>query len=122
MLHARAVAHTVHGASGRCVPGLLDRLGIAQRVRTITRPGGLIAKLVASGEAELAVQQISELLAVPGVELVGPLPPALQTVFESAVGVFAGSPRREEAARFIEYLTSPAVAGALKEKGLEPPA
>lgn len=101
LISARAIAHTVHGASGMYVPTLLARLGIAEnmKAKTVTRPGGFIGVVVASGEAEIAVQQISELLAVPGIELVGPLPDEVQKVFETAAGVFLGSARIEDARR-----------------------
>jgi hypothetical protein len=66
LLDARSIAHTVHGASGMYVPELLERLGIAGEVKhkIVTRPGGYIGGVVASGDAEIAVQQIVELLAV----------------------------------------------------------
>lgn len=121
MLAAKSIAHTVHGASGQYVPVLLERLGILEAVKpkTVTRPGGYIARVVAAGEAELAIQQIVELLAVPGVELVGPLPDAIQKVFETSAGVSAASERAAEARALIDFLTAPAYAGAFRAKGLE---
>jgi molybdate transport system substrate-binding protein len=93
MLGATSIAHTVHGASGRYVPVLFERLGIAEHTKpkTVTRPGGYIGGVVASGEAEIAVQQIVELLAVPGIDIVGPLPEAIQKVFETSIGIFTAS-------------------------------
>jgi molybdate transport system substrate-binding protein len=119
LLDARTVAHTVHGASGKCVPALLERLGIAARVTTVTRPGGLIAKVVAAGEAEVAIQQISELLAVPGVEVVGPLPDSVQRVFESAAAVFCDTSKTAEASALLDYFSSGACAPLFQNKGLE---
>lgn len=121
MLEAKSIAHTVHGASGMYVPVLLERLGIAEQVRhkIVTRPGGYIAKVVAAGEAEVAVQQIVELLAVPGVDLVGPLPDEIQKVFETAAGIFSASAQKEAAETLLRFLTAPAVAGVFREKGLE---
>src|SRR5262249_46672436 len=86
-------AHTVHGASDVSVPVLLERLGIAEQMKpkTVTRPGGYIGTVVAAGEAEIAVQQIVELLAVPGIEVVGPLPDEIQKVIETSAGIFAAS-------------------------------
>ena len=123
LLEARSVAHTVHGASGMYVPTLLERLGIADEVKpkTVTRPGGFIGVVVASGEAEIAVQQISELLAVPGIELVGPLPDALQMVFESRAGVFAHSAQRAGAEALLGFLVGPLAASTLPQFGLEAP-
>ena len=70
LLNAKSIAHTVHGPSGASFPGLIERLGIAEQVRpkTVTRPGGYIGVLVTAGEAEMAFQQICELLAVAGID------------------------------------------------------
>ena len=121
LLDARSVAHTVYGASGMYVPELLRRLGIAGEMqpKIVNRTGGYIGGVVASGEAELAIQQIVELLAVPGIDLVGPLPDELQKVFETAIGVFAASRQTEDAARLLQFLLAPANAGVFREKGLE---
>jgi molybdate transport system substrate-binding protein len=121
LLAARAIAHTVHGASGMYVPTLLERLGIAAEMKpkTVTRPGGFIGVVVASGEAEIAVQQISELLAVPGIELVGPLPDEVQKVFETAAGMFADTKNRARAQTLLRFFSAPQCATTFVEKGLE---
>ena len=119
LLDAGTVAHTVHGASGKLVPALLEKLGIAGQVRTVTRTGGLIAKVVVAGEAEIAIQQVSELLAVPGAEVVGLLPEELQTVLYSSAGVFAASSQSEAAESLLRFFTTPAAANAMAERGLE---
>ncbi|MCC7486708.1 MAG: substrate-binding domain-containing protein [Burkholderiales bacterium] len=121
MLAAPSVAHTVHGASGRYVPVLFDRLGIAaaMKPKTVTRPGGYIGGVVVSGEAELAVQQIVELKAVPGLDIVGPLPDEIQKVFETSAGTFSGSSRPAEAEALLRFLLAPANAGAFTWVGLE---
>ena len=120
LLEAGTVAHTVHGASGKLVPALLEKLGISGEVTTVTRPGGLIGAVVAAGEAEIAIQQISELLAVPGVEVVGALPDTLQTVLESAAAVFTGSHDARAAEALLEFFGTPECAAAMRDKGLEP--
>ena len=121
LLNARSIAHTVHGASGMYVPVLLERLGIAEQMKpkTVTRPGGYIGTVVAAGEAEIAVQQIVELLAVPGIDLVGPLPDEIQKVFETSAGVFAASRHATAAETLLRFLLAPAHAGVFREKGLE---
>ena len=121
MLEAKSIAHTVHGPSGMYVPVLLERLGILEQMKakTVTRPGGYIAVVVASGEAEIAVQQIVELLAVPGVDVVGPLPDEIQKVFETSVGIFTASKQPAEAEALLRFLVAPSVAGVFREKGLE---
>ena len=119
LLEAQRIAHTVHGASGKCVPELLERLGIAERVSTVTRPGGLIGKVVAAGEARIAIQQISELLAVPGIEVVGPLPDAVQKVFDSAAAIFRDSKACAASSALLEFFASSACAPIFRKKGLE---
>ena len=95
LLDAPSVAYTSEGASGIHFASVLERLGIAAAIaaKAKLQPGGLIAALVARGEAALAVQQVSELVAVAGVDLVGPLPHELQhhTVF--AMGLAMGALR-----------------------------
>jgi len=121
LLEAKSVAHTVHGASGMYVPVLLERLGIADQIRpkTVTRPGGYIGVVVASGEAEIAVQQICELLAVPGIDLVGPLPDEIQKVFETSAGIFTDAADPAVSVAFLEFCAAPAHAPLFKAKGLE---
>jgi molybdate transport system substrate-binding protein len=109
LLAARSVAWTQEGASGMYFSKLIERLGIAQplQAKAVRRPGGLIGELVAAGEAELAVQQIPELLAVPGIALVGPLPPEVQMTTASARDL-------------LDFLASPASARVFKSRGHEP--
>ena len=122
LLAARAIAHTVHGASGMYVPELLRGLGIADAVaaKIVTRPGGLIGRVVAAGEADIAIQQISELLEVPGIEIVGPLPDAVQKTLESAAAVFGDSAQRPAAEELLSFFTSAEAAALFAKKGLEP--
>ena len=121
LLNARSIAHTVHGASGMYVPVMLERLGIAAQMKpkTITRPGGYIARVVAAGEAEIAIQQIVELLAVPGVDLVGPLPDEIQKVFETSAAIFTAAKQPKAAETLLGFLLTPSSAGVFREKGLE---
>ena len=121
LLSAKSIAHTVNGASGRYVPVLLERLGITAQMkpRTVTREGGYIGGVVAAGEAEIAIQQIVELLAVPGIDVVGPLPDEIQKVFETAAGVFRTSSHPAAADALLHFLLAPASSGVFKEKGLE---
>jgi molybdate transport system substrate-binding protein len=121
MLAAGSISHTVNGASGMYVPVLMERLGIAaqMKAKTVTRPGGYIARVVAAGEAEIAIQQIVELLAVPGIDLVGPLPDEIQKVFETSAAIFTASQRAADADALLKFLTGPAHAGVFRNKGLE---
>jgi molybdate transport system substrate-binding protein len=122
LLAARSICHTEHGASGMYIPVLLKRLGILDemRPRIVTRPGGYIARVVVEGEAELALQQIVELLAVPGVDLVGPIPDEVQKTFETSAGIFAASKVPAAAEALLRALLQPSTAGVFREKGLDP--
>jgi molybdate transport system substrate-binding protein len=118
---SRAIAHTINGLSGMYVPALLEKLGIAEVMtgRIVTRPGGLIGRVVVAGEADIAVQQISELLAVPGLDLVGPLPSEVQKEFCSYVGIFKNSQNQESGEKFLKFLATPKLASLFKSKGLD---
>ncbi|MBI4192184.1 MAG: substrate-binding domain-containing protein [Betaproteobacteria bacterium] len=122
LLNAKSIAYTLNGASGIHFAGLIERLGIAEQVKAkaVTRPGGLIAELVTAGEAEIAVQQIPELMAVPGIEVVGPLPQELQVIMMSSAGIFSDAKQPGAARALLEFLSTPASARVFKAKGLEP--
>lgn len=121
LLGARAVAYSRIGASGIFFAQLIEQLGIAFEVnaRAIVVPSGFTADRLVSGEADLAVQQISELKLVPGVEIVGPIPRELQSPMVFAAARPAASGRPAEADRLLKFLASTAVASALRESGLE---
>ena len=82
--------------------------------------GGLIGELVVARKAELAIQQIPELMAVPGIELAGPFPQEIQVTTVSVAGVFAGSSQPDAANKLLDFLTTPAAARVFKAKGMEP--
>ena len=107
--------------SGIHFASVLDRLGIADAVRGKTQlvPGGYPAEKVASGEAEVVVHQISEIVPVKGVVLVGPLPPDLQKVTVYSAGLAARSARPETARAFIAFLTRPAFRARFAAAGLD---
>lgn len=122
VLAAASVVRSRDGTSGLYFETLLERLGIAEDMRGKIRLGGSgrIAELVASGEAEMAVQQISELLPVIGTEFAGPLPPELQLYTMFSAGVSSASKEPEAANDLIKSLTAPEAAPLFKAKGLEP--
>lgn len=122
LLDARSIAYSRIGASGVLFADLIQRLGIADTVNakaTIT-PGGLTGEVVARGEAEFAVQQLSELMLVPGLDLVGPLPASLQTPALFSAAIFAATRVTGTARAFVQSLTSVEAAAAFKAAGLEP--
>jgi molybdate transport system substrate-binding protein len=122
LLGARAVAYSKVGASGIYFAQLLERLGIAAEInkRAIVASGFTAAKLN-TGEADLAVQQISELKLVDGNEIVGPIPLALQTAAVFSAGRMATTKRIAPSDRLLKYLASPDVLPVLRESGLEQP-
>ena len=119
---ARCVAYSRLGASGIYFAQLIERLGIAAEInaRAIIIEQGLTAERLANGEADLAVQQISELKQVSGIEIVGPISRELQTPSVFSAGRMTGSTNATAADRLLRHLASPEVAPVLRESGLEP--
>ena len=109
------------GSSGIYFDNLLERLGIADQVRPKAKlkQGGYVAELVASGEAEVAVHQISEIVPVKGVTLVGPLPAEIQNITIYAAGISATAKDATAAKALVDHLAGPATAKVLKAKGME---
>jgi molybdate transport system substrate-binding protein len=122
LLAARSVAYSRIGASGILFAQLVERMGISADVnaRATVIPSGFTAERLVTGEADLAVQQISELKQVAGIEVVGPIPRELQTPAVFSAGRMAVSPRPGQADRLLHFLASPEVAPVLRESGLEP--
>jgi molybdate transport system substrate-binding protein len=121
LLAAKSLAHSKTGASGIYFASLIERLGLSEalKAKTIVRDG-IVANIAASGEAELAVQQISELMQSPGVEIVGPLPDELQQITVFSAGVFTDSAQVDLSRAFVAHLASPANAALIRAKGMEP--
>jgi len=126
MLSAKSIALSKPvggGASGAHMAAVFDRLGIAAAVQTKAKYGvarGLAALAVSSGEAEIGIQQMAELLAVPDIEVVGPLPAALQAVTQFTAAVPASAQHGGAARALIDFLATPAAKSVIKAKGLEP--
>ena len=122
LLAAKSLVRSTDGTSGIYFGTLLDRLGIAEAMRDKVKlgPSGRVAELVARGEADMAVQQIAELLPVTGAQYAGPFPPELQLYSEFAAGVASASKHREAAKAFIATLTTPEAIALFTAAGLEP--
>jgi molybdate transport system substrate-binding protein len=121
LLGARSVAYSKIGASGIYFAELIQRLGIASEINArATITAGFTAERLITGEADLAVQQLSELKQVADIEVVGPIPRELQTAAVFAGGRMASSAEPAQADAFLKYLASPEVAAVLRETGLEP--
>ncbi|MBL8338155.1 MAG: substrate-binding domain-containing protein [Rhodoferax sp.] len=111
------------GPSGVYLMGLFDRWGILEdiRPRIVQAPPGVpVGSLVARGEVALGFQQLSELLHVPGIALVGPMPPEVQsiTTFSGAVSCEAVHP--EQARALLAWMTHADAAPAIRRQGMEP--
>jgi molybdate transport system substrate-binding protein len=122
LLDARAVAYSRLGASGIYFAQLIERLGIASEInaRAVIVPAGFTAERLITGEADLAVQQISELMQISGIEVVGPIPLELQTAAVFSAGRMTSAQNADAADHLLRYLASAAVAPVLRETGLEP--
>ena len=107
--------------SGIHFASVLKRLGIADAVKdkTLLWPGGYAAEAVAKGQAEVVVHQISEILPVKGVKLVGPLPKELQKITVYSAGLVASSTTPDAARAFMAYLVRPAMKAKFAAAGLD---
>lgn len=122
LLAARTVGYS-QGPSGQHFLTVVERLGIADAIKAkgVIPQGGPVGVAVAKGEAEIGVQQVAELLAVPGVDLVGPLPDDLQRQYRFAGGIATKAKDAATARAFINFMrTAPALA-VMKEKGMDLP-
>ena len=121
LLAASSIAYSGAGASGLFFAGLLERLGIAEAVnaKATIIPQGFTAALAARGEVALAIQQISELMAVEGVDILGKLPPEANTGAVFSAGLFTGADPTAAAA--LDWLAAAMDAPTLAAGGLERP-
>jgi molybdate transport system substrate-binding protein len=121
LLASRSVAYSRIGASGILFAQLIERMGISAEInaRAIIIPSGFTAERLVTGEADLAVQQISELKQVAGIEVVGPIPRELQTPAVFSAGRMAASRDAAQADRLLQYLASREVVPVLRASGLE---
>lgn len=125
LLAAKTVAYidpASGGSSGIYIDKLLERLGIADQIRPKAKlkKGGHVADLIVSGEAELGVHQISEIVAVKGAALVGPLPKEIQNTTTYAAGLSVSPQNKEAAQALIKMFSGPEAAAVLKSKGMDP--
>jgi molybdate transport system substrate-binding protein len=122
LLNAKSITYPKEGLTGIHMTKVLGHLGIAEAMgpkATLTSSGSP-AELVARGEVEIAAHIIPELLAVQGVELLGPLPPEVQTYIVLPGGVSASATQPQPARELLRFLTGPAVIPVIRSKGYEP--
>ena len=110
------------GPSGEYVAGLLQRLGLDAELKdkTVFAIGRPVGEVVASGEAEIGMQQIIENQPVKGAHLVGPLPAELGNFVPYAAGFAAGAANKDAARAFVKFLASPEAVRIIRDKGMEP--
>jgi molybdate transport system substrate-binding protein len=120
LLNARAVAYVEGGLSGTLFESALKKLGIFDEVKAKAKIGSPAAKFVVSGEADLAAQQISELIAVQGAELLGPMPAELEVMTQFSVGVLVGARESDIAKALVAFLRTPDAQAVITDKGLTP--
>jgi molybdate transport system substrate-binding protein len=128
MLAAKSIAVSKPvggGQSGAHMAKVFERLGIAEAMAAKAQYGaggaaGLAGLVVLRGEAEIGIQQMAELLAVDGIDMVGPLPAALQSVTLFTAAIPASAAHAEAGRGLIEFLRTHAARGVIRAKGLEP--
>ena len=121
LLRAKSIGYSSSASGVYLSTELFPRLGIAEQIKNkLKMSEGAVGSLVASGEAEIGFQQISELLPVPGIDYVGPLPSAVQRETIFSAGIVAWSKTADLARAAIAFFTSSANAELIRKTGLEP--
>jgi molybdate transport system substrate-binding protein len=121
LLRAKSIAISSSASGVYLSTELFQRMGIAEQMKAKTKISEEAAgTLVARGDAEIAFQQISELLPVEGIEYVGPLPPGAQRETIFSAGVVSGARAPEAARALVKFFASPAAAPVIRKTGLEP--
>jgi molybdate transport system substrate-binding protein len=122
LLSAKSIAYS-SGPSGAHIAALLARMGIAEEVKSRikqTTPGNPVGLAIARGEAEIGFQQMSELLPIAGIDLLGPLPTEIQEITVFSGGVHAGAASPAATRALLQFLTSPGAAPVIVKKGMTP--
>jgi molybdate transport system substrate-binding protein len=121
LLDAKSIAYLKEGQSGVYLSGMLQRLGIADVIGPkVTRPEtDMVSELVAKGDVELGMVVITQILTTPGVELVGPLPPEIQSYITFTAGISTRSGVRTAAGELMSFLTGPAAVRVMTLQGMQ---
>lgn len=122
LLKAKSIAYLKEGQSGIYLEGLIERLGLTKALKSkVIRPElDIVSKLVAKGEVELGLVVITQIQTTPGVEMVGPLPAAIQSYVLFATGVSTNSRVTAAAKKLIKFLNSRRVVSVMKSQGMQP--
>lgn len=121
LLNAKSIAYLKVG-SGIYLDGLLERLGLSKSLasKTIRPDSDVVSELVAKGEVELGMTVITQILTTPGVDLVGPLPPEIQSYITFVAGVSSQSRAPKAAGELVKFLGGPRAIAVIKAQGMEP--
>ena len=122
LLAAKSIGYST-GPSGNYIIALFERLGLADQLKPKlkqTPTGVFVGSIVANGEVEIGIQQVSEMSHFVGVDYVGPLPADIQKMTIFASGLAANAKQPEAAKALVKFITSPDAAQAYKKRGMEP--
>ena len=122
LLAARSIGFST-GPSGVYLAGVFQRMGIADEIKPKLKqvpPGVPVGTILASGEAEIGFQQMSELIHVAGIDYLGPLPADIQRITVFSGGIHTGAKQADAAKALVKFLTAPAAVPVIKKHGLEP--
>jgi molybdate transport system substrate-binding protein len=122
VLQARSLSYST-GPSGVALAQLFERWGIAAQIASrivVPPPSVPVGALLASGEVELGFQQLSEMINLEGITVLGPLPPAIQITTTFSAAVCARSTRADAVRAMLAYMASPAAAEAKRRQGMDP--
>ena len=122
VLAARSISYST-GPSGVALARLFERWGIAEEIkgRIVQAPPGVpVGSLVARGEVELGFQQLSELINLEGISVLGPLPPAIQIITTFSAGVCTGTSKASVVRTMLDDMNSPEATDAKRRQGMEP--
>ncbi len=121
LLAAKTIGYSKMGASGMLFLQTAEKLGIADQIKPkLVETNGVVGELIVEGKAEIGVQQVPELMAVPGVEIAGPFPGDLQVITTFSAGLAAKPQEPAAAQAFLKFLKSVPANNAYKVKGLDP--
>jgi molybdate transport system substrate-binding protein len=122
LLAAKSIGYST-GPSGIYVVTMFQKMGIADEIKTKlkqTPTGVFVGSIIASGEAEIGFQQVSELSFFPGIDYVGPIPAEVQLITVFSAGIPAGTEQADAAKALVSFVTAPAAAAVFKKHALDP--
>jgi molybdate transport system substrate-binding protein len=122
LLAAKAVVYSRTGISGMYMPELFAKLGIADAVapKAVIPTVGSVGEALARGDGDIGLQQVSELLPIAGIKVVGPLPDSVQLVTVFSAGIFSSAKEPQAARALVSHLTADATRSLYSAKGLQP--